>query len=143
MRLGFVGTRRAVCVDRNQSVAAASFAMRLKQVDQVVVTERAAGSNSGASTPVGILSAADILTRVVALGLDCSVITAGDVLWSVPARVRISDTVPDALNRLTAVGADALPVVDGDDRLMGVVSRDDLLQALAGSESPGTHRLHR
>src|SRR5690349_25097974 len=73
MQLGIVGARRAVCVDRNQSVEAASFAMRLQKVDQVVVTERGADTN----VPIGILSANDIVTRVVAVGLDCSVVTAG------------------------------------------------------------------
>jgi CBS domain-containing protein len=113
--------------------------MRVQQVDYVVVTEPA----NDVRIPLGIVSARDIVTRVVALGLDSSVVTAGDLLWSPPAPARVSDSVPEALDRLTAVGAEALPVVDSDGKVMGVVSLDDLLQALAGSESSGTHRLHR
>jgi CBS domain-containing protein len=139
MRVGIVGTRHAVCIDRNESVEAASCAMRIQEVDHVVVTV----TEREAKTPLGIISARDIVTRVVALGLDSSVITAGDLLWSEPGRARITDTVPEALERLSATGASALPVVDSDGRLMGVVSLDDLLQALAGSESSRTHRLHR
>jgi CBS domain-containing protein len=139
MRLAIVGTRHAACIDRNETVEAASCAMRVQQVDYVVVTEPA----NDARIPLGIVSARDIVTRVVALGLDSSVVTAGDLLWSPPAPVRVSDSVPEALDRLTAVGADALPVVDSDGKVMGVVSLDDLLQALARSESSGTHRLHR
>ena len=139
MRLGIVGTRRTVCVDCNQSVEAASFAMRRQKVDQVVVTERGADTN----VPIGILSANDIVTRVVAVGLDCSVVTAGDLLWAPPARASTNDTVPQALDRLAAAGAHALPLVDGDGRLVGVISLDDLLQALAGSEYSSAHRFHR
>jgi signal-transduction protein with cAMP-binding, CBS, and nucleotidyltransferase domain len=139
MRLGIVGTRHAVCIDRNDSVEAASCAMRMHEVDQVVVT----ATDQDAKTPIGIISARDIVTRVMALGLDSSVITAGDLLWSAPAQASVTDTVPEALERLSSAGASALPVVDSDGKLMGVVSLDDLLQAFASSESSGTHRLHR
>ncbi|HYX66821.1 MAG TPA: CBS domain-containing protein [Burkholderiales bacterium] len=139
MRLGMVGTRRAVCVDREQSVEAASYAMRLQKVDQVVVTER----DVGASVPIGILSASDIVTRVVALGLDSSVVTAGDLLWSAPSRAQSSDSVAEALARLEATGANALPVVDGEGRLTGVVAAEDLLHALGGVGASRTHRSNR
>jgi CBS domain-containing protein len=139
MRLAIVGTRHAACIDHNETVEAASSAMRAEQVDYVVVTEPA----NDARIPVGIISVRDIVTRVVALGLDSSVVTAGDLLWSPPAPARVSDTVPETLDRLAAVGAEALPVIDSDGKVMGVVSLDDLLQALAGSESSGTHGLHR
>jgi CBS domain-containing protein len=115
MRVGTVGTRRAVCVDREQSVEAASYVMRLQKVDHVVVTERGVG----ASVPIGILSAADIVSRVVALGLDSSVVTAGDLLWS------------------------ELPVVDVEGRLTGIVAAEDLLHALGGVGASRTHPGHR
>lgn len=134
-----LGTRRAVCVDADQTVKAASFAMRRQKIDRVVVMQR--GGAPGA--PLGILSASDIVTRVVALGLDASVVTVGDLLWAAPARARVSDTVPEALERLNAAGADALPVVDGEDRLIGVVSLEDLQVALAGIATPRLHRIHR
>jgi len=139
MRIGIVGTRHAVCIDRDDSVETASCAMRLERVDEVVVTER----QPGARVPIGIVSARDIVTRVVALGLDSSVLTAGDLLWSLPAQARITDSVPEALQRLCVTGAQSLPIVDGDGKLMGVVSLDDLLQALAGSESSRADRFHR
>jgi CBS domain-containing protein len=120
-------------------VEAASCAMRTQQVEQVVVTKQ----ENGARIPLGVISARDIVTRVVALGLDCSVLKTGDLVWTPPTQARVTDTVPEALDRLSAAGGQALPVVDSDGKLIGVVSLDDLLQALAGSESSGTHRLHR
>ena len=134
-----LGTRRAVCVDADQTVEAASVAMRVQKIDRVVVTQR----GGAAHAPLGILSASDIVTRVVALGLDSSVVTVGDLLWAAPARARVSDTVPDALERLSAAGGDALPVLDGEDRLIGVVSLEDLQVALAGIATPRIHRIHR
>ena len=134
-----LGTRRAVCVDADQTVEAASFAMRRQKIDRVVVMQ----CSGAAGAPLGILSASDIVTRVVALGLDSSVVTVGDLLWAAPARACVSDTVPEALERLSAAGADALPVLDGEDRLIGVVSLEDLLVALAGVAPPRIHRIHR
>jgi CBS domain-containing protein len=113
--------------------------MRAQRVDQVVVTKH----ENGARVPLGVISARDIVTRVVALGLDSSVLKAGDLIWSPAAQASITDTVPEALDRLSAAGGEALAVVDSEGQLMGVVSLDDLLQALAGSESSGTHRIHR
>jgi CBS domain-containing protein len=64
------------CVDGNATVADASRVMREWNVDQVVVTE----AGQGAPIPVGVLSARDVVDRVVALDLDPSVVTAADVL---------------------------------------------------------------
>ena len=134
-----LGTRRAVCVDADQTVEAASVAMRVQKIDRVVVMQR----GGAARAPLGILSASDIVTRVVALGLDSSVVTVGDMLWSSSPRARVSDTVTQALERLSSAGADALPVLDSEDRLVGVVSLEDLQVALAGGAPPRIHRIHR
>jgi CBS domain-containing protein len=63
-------------VDGNATVADASRVMREWNVDRVVVTE----ARQGAPVPVGVLSARDVVDRVVALDLDASVVTAADVL---------------------------------------------------------------
>jgi len=50
--------------------------MRELNVDEVVVVE----AQRGTPVPVGILSARDVVDRVVALDLDASVVTAADVV---------------------------------------------------------------
>jgi CBS domain-containing protein len=64
------------CVDGNATVADASRVMRELNVDEVVVVE----AQRGTPVPVGILSARDVVDRVVALDLDASVVTAADVV---------------------------------------------------------------
>jgi CBS-domain-containing membrane protein len=81
--------------------------MRELSVDKVVVTAR----HDGARIPVGVVSAADIVTRVVAVGLDSSVLTAGDLV--------------------------TLPIVDQSGKVTGVLRLDDLLEALARRDSEG------
>jgi CBS domain-containing protein len=66
---------------------------------------------------VGILSERDIMTRVVARGLDADELVVGHV----------SDSYEDGLRKMKQAGCRHLPVVDGD-RLVGMVSQRDLLQ---------------
>jgi CBS-domain-containing membrane protein len=117
--------------------------MREQHVEEVVVTEKL----DGKITPAGIVSARDIVTRVMALELDPSVVTVGDILWSRSTAGQLSDSVPETLQRLCATGSEVLPIVDSDGRAAGVVSMEDLLQALARGEPSGesarAHRLHR
>jgi CBS-domain-containing membrane protein len=48
-----------------------------------------------------------------------------------PSLLRTTDTLYDAVTRLAELRAERLPVVDGDDRLAGLVTRAGLLRALA------------
>jgi CBS domain-containing protein len=143
MQLAECGTRRPVCIDCNASVADASRLMREQRADKLVVVAGSDPRQNGARNPAGIISAQDIVTRVIALGLDPAVLTTGDLVWSRPASVHLSDSVPEALERLCQAETEALPVIDSDGRVAGVVSLEDILQVVAGSESSRRHRLRR
>jgi CBS domain-containing protein len=136
MQLGMVATRRSVCIDCEATVLAASRSMRENSVSELVVTERQGDD----SLPIGILSAREIVTRVLALELDASVLKVGDVLWAPAFVMRVTDSVTETLARLCETGGEALPVIHGDGRLAGVVCLDDLLEALASSESATANR---
>lgn len=68
----------AVCIDCEATIEEASRLMREQQVDALVVIDTLDGS----PIPAGIVSAHDIVTRVVAVGLEPAVVTAGDILWT-------------------------------------------------------------
>jgi hypothetical protein len=76
IRLDAMEPSRVVRVDGNATVLDASRVMREWHVDWVVVTE----AGRGGAVPLGVLSAREIVDRVVAVGLDANVVTAGDVL---------------------------------------------------------------
>jgi len=65
-----------VSIDGTASVAVASKLMREADVDELVVTQTIAGL----SVPTGIVSARDIVVRVVGLELDPALFTVGDVM---------------------------------------------------------------
>ena len=140
MQLARLGTtHRPVCVDTEASILAACRLMREQRVQQLVVTAH----REGASRAIGVVSARDIITRVVALGLDASVVTAGDIVWSAPGAARLEDGVAETMSRLCASGNEAMPVVDGNGKITGVLFLDDLLQALARSDGSRAHGFRR
>jgi hypothetical protein len=99
--------------------------MRNFQAQEMVVADRA----EAPLVPVGIVSACDIVTRIVAAELDPAVLTAGDIAWN-EAVGEASDAASALRSRLTA-GSRILPVLDCDGGLAGIVSSDELLRALS------------
>jgi hypothetical protein len=64
-----------VCVHRDATIVEACRLMRAcHTIELMVVTE-----GGGRAEPIGKVNARDIALRVVALGLDPSVVTAGDL----------------------------------------------------------------
>jgi CBS domain-containing protein len=131
MRIGIVPARRTACIDRDASVALACRLMRDQRVGELVVTDNV----EGRQVPAGIISARDIVTRIVAVELDPAAVTVGDILWTPARPATPAESVPEAVERLSASGGDALPVVDLGGNVAGIVSLDDLLLAL-GSGRP-------
>jgi CBS domain-containing protein len=121
-----IAKRNPVCVDCSATILVVSNLMRVYQVEDLVVTDK----RGGKLMPAGVLSAHDIVTRVIAMELDPTVLTAGDMMWSGPTGAKVTDSASATLKLLDATKRNMLPVVDGDGGLTGVVSRGDLLSAL-------------
>lgn len=128
MLVADVATRNPVCIDRNATILMASTLMRVYQVEDLVVTDQ----RDGKLMLGGVLSARDIVTRVIATELDPTVLTVGDMMWSGPIGAKVTDSASETLKLLDATKRNLLPVIDGDGGLAGVVSRVDLLSALTG-----------
>jgi CBS domain-containing protein len=126
VRIGIVSPRRTACIDREGSVANACRVMREQRVGELVVTEERGGTR----IPIGVVSARDIVTRIVAVELDPAAVTVGDILWVSSRPATPGDSVPETVERLCASGGEALPVVDFSGNVAGIVSLDDLLLAL-------------
>lgn len=125
--LAEVAMRQPICVDRDTTIQSASDLMRRYQVGEVVVTDE----RKGTLVPVGIVSARDIVTRIIATRLDPTVLTAGDIAWAGSSGAKVTDSVSATLQLLRETRSTVLPVIDAGGGLAGVVSVDDLLWALA------------
>ena len=60
--------------------------------------------------------------------------TVEDVYTRSPASVRIDDDVANAVETMVAISAKSLPVLDERGRLVGMLSRSDIVQALARAD---------
>lgn len=123
--------RRCICIDCGTTVLTASRLMRSFEVEELVVTNR----RSNALVPAGIVSARDIVTRVIATELDPAVLTAGDIAWTESA-LPDANGETDSLRAALTASNRVLPLLDRDGRLAGVVSQHELLSALALSPAP-------
>jgi CBS domain-containing protein len=115
-----------VAIDRDQSVLEATRLMRGLEVDTLIVTER----SNGKPLSVGPVTAADIVTRVTALGLDPNVLTVGDIAW--PAHGPFTEASParDVLALLSQVAKGAVAVMEHDGEIVGILSVKNLIPAL-------------
>jgi CBS domain-containing protein len=113
-------------VDREASVLEASKLMRKAGTTELLVTVEA----NGILRPLGILTAKDIVTRVIATELDPAVLTTGDIAWPALAAADPGADAADGLRRSQDGQCGALAVMDGDGRLVGTVRRDEVTGTL-------------
>ncbi|MEP6786480.1 MAG: CBS domain-containing protein [Sphingomonadales bacterium] len=76
---------------------------------------------------MGIVTDRDIVTRSVALGLAGQSYVR-DIMTSPPKSCRPDETVEAVAHRMADQQVRRLPVVDGDDKIVGVISLADLGQ---------------
>lgn len=133
MVVGDVCNRDVVFVNREVTVHAACKLMRHYHVGSLVVVDDAGGVVGAGNirVPVGILTDRDVVIEINAMDLDPKVITAGDImspeLVTAPESLGVSETIE--LMRFR--GVRRLPIVNGENRLVGIVTIDDLLAVLA------------
>jgi len=75
----------------------------------------------------GVLSERDIMSRVVARGLDPDAVKVGEVMTRDLVVASASDSNEDGVRKMKQAGCRHLPVIQGD-RFLGMVSLRDLLQ---------------
>lgn len=124
MSTGKICSRSVVVVGPEESVREAARRMDQYGVGTLVVQE-------DGQTLLGILSDRDIAIRCVARDLDPDTDTVGDVMTSPVRSVEEATPIEDALALMAAAGVRRLPVVDEDERVIGILSVDDVLGLLS------------
>lgn len=112
-------TQDVATIEADATIRDAAAKMADRNVGSLVIV-----NESG--TPHGILTDRDITTTVVAQGLDVDQTTVEEAMAHPVVSVRETAEMEMALNCMT-FGMRRVPVVDEDDRLVGVVSLDDFL----------------
>ena len=118
-------TLKVTTAPASAPVAALSKMMRMDHVGSVVVT--------GGGKPVGIVTDRDIVVEVVAMGLDPSTLTAGEIMSTSPAVANAGDDVLWALKTMRDRGVRRLPVVAEDGAIAGILAFDDLMEYIGNT----------
>lgn len=110
-------------ISRIDSVEDAARRMRAHGIGTMVVTD-------GDRHAEGIVTDRDIVTRCVASGLTAESTTVADVMSTEVVTVRDETSIEDALRMMADDVVRRLIVVDVDDRVIGVLALDDVLDGI-------------
>ncbi len=81
--------------------------------------------------PIGILTDRDIVRGEIRRGADLYLLTVGEIMTPDPLVLRTDLGLTEAIGALTARCVRRAPVVDASGALLGIVTFDDLLPAVA------------
>lgn len=124
---GEICTRSVTIAFRTTSVDGAARLMRDNHVGCLVVVD----GGEGRRIVVGVLTDRDIVTAVVAPGLDPAALTVDDVMTTDLVTAREDDSLIDLMRSMRRKGVRRVPVVGGQSELIGVVTLDDVLGVLS------------
>lgn len=120
-----------VCCDADTLVQEVAELMRGEHVGDIVVVE----TRDGKRMPVGIVTDRDIILEIVALRLDISAFTAGDIMTAPLVTVRQDDGVFETLRTMRNHRIRRVPVVTPEGALFGIVTADDVINVLSNELS--------
>ncbi len=130
MKVGNLCNCNPVTIRESIDLTAAAELMREKHIGYLVVVQP--NPAEGTFKPVGVLTDRDIVVSVVARQTDPRALRAGDVMTRQPVLVEEGTSLSSALRMMREIGVRRLPVVAHAGHLIGVLSLDDILGALAG-----------
>lgn len=129
MNVGTICKRPAVTISSSDGVVRAAQLMRATHVGYLVVVETDAVE--GMMHPVGVLTDRDIVMTVVAREVDPKTLRVEDIMSARPITTGEDEPIAAAIGKMRKFGIRRLPVVNRRDELVGVLSMDNVLGALA------------
>ncbi|MEK6735711.1 MAG: CBS domain-containing protein [Pseudomonadota bacterium] len=102
-------------MQRDETVLEAARLMREHHVGDVVVVE----DRNGTRVPVGIVTDRDLIMEIMALGLDQTVITVGDIMEQELVTAKGSTGIFEAVQYMRHKTVRRLPIVDENGALIG------------------------
>lgn len=128
MRIGDVCSRDVHHVTAEAPLLDAVRDMHRHHVGAVIVVDRAGAS----ARPVGIVTDRDVMRAEITQRADVFTLTVGDVMSVDLLTLSESSELADGIERMRRRGVRRAPVLDPAGVMLGVVTLDDLLPAVAG-----------
>lgn len=126
MNIGSICQRDIVTIQADASLRDAAAAMRERHVGALVVTDAAAPSRVA-----GVVTDRDLAIEVLARDLDAGGIRVGQLVRRAPVSVPGDGSLREAVAAMEKAGVRRLLVTGGDGRVIGFLSADDLVEAMA------------
>lgn len=126
MNIASICQRDIVTIEADASLRQAATAMREQHVGALVVTDAAAPSRVA-----GVVTDRDLAIEVLARDLEASSIRIGQLVRRAPVSVPGDGSLREAVAAMEKAGVRRLLVTGGDGRVIGFVSADDLVEAMA------------
>ncbi len=123
MTVGEICNRDVVFIHKDASIPDAARLMREYHVGDLVVVQE----KTGKRVPIGIVTDRDIVLEVIAEGVSMDDVTVGDIMSNHLVTARENDSLFETVKVMRARGIRRLPVVDGGNELVGILSVDDLI----------------
>lgn len=121
--IGRICQRDVDTADAPEPVRYAAERMHQRSVGSLVVLDEL-------KRPIGVVTDRDLVTRVMATGLDPETTTVREVMTSAPTTISEDEPIEMALKKMRQVTCRRLPVVDTRGALVGLVSVDDVISLL-------------
>lgn len=127
MKISSICTRRVVTVDSACTLSQAAAAMRDQHVGALVVIRKPGADIQTA----GIVTDRDLVLEVLARNLDPAAIRIGDLASDAVASVPEDSDIASGMAVMESHGVRRVLVTDAQDRIVGIVSLDNMLDACA------------
>lgn len=121
--------RNPVTIGAHEELDSAAKLMRERHIGYLIVVEPY--PPHAAPRPIGVLTDRDIVVGVLAKGTDARLLKVGDVMTRHPATVSEDASLNSAIAEMRRLGVRRVPVVDTVGELVGVLSLDEVLDAVA------------
>jgi CBS domain-containing protein len=118
-------TMDPTCCLVSDPVSRAAEIMKTEDVGSVPVVDDATTKHL-----VGILTDRDIVLQVVAAGKDAKSAKVEDAMTRNPVTCKPEDDIQNAFDRMSQHQVRRIPVVDGRDRVVGIIAQADLATRL-------------
>lgn len=127
-----VMTKDPVCCLPNDSVAKAAELMKNENIGSILVIE-----NEQSQTLVGIVTDRDLALKVVAGALDANSTTVETVMTQKVVTCHPDDDLQTALNAMSEHQLRRIPVVDNDNKILGIIAQADVATRVDEPEKTG------
>ena len=128
---GDIMTRDPVCCSPDDSVKKAAELMKAEDVGPLPVVDTKSGRL------VGIVTDRDLVLNVLAAGRDATTTKVAEAMTRHPVKSKEDEPLEEALEKMSTYQVRRLPVVDDQDRIIGIIAQADVATRIQDPEVAG------